>query len=127
MRRFITLIVCSVFPLVAQTDRATLTGVVTDPSRSVVAAAKITLHTTATGIDYSALSNSAGVYTLTGLPVGQYTASITAPGFETMQVQAFPLEVGETRTLNITLRLGSVNTNVTVVEATPDLDLVTAE
>src|SRR5260370_2656294 len=86
------------FPLVAQTDRANLTGVITDPSRSVVPNAKISLHATATGIEYSALTNSAGVYTFSGLRIGQYTASVAVAGFETLQIQSFTLELGETRT-----------------------------
>ena len=54
MRRLILTItlLASVFPLVAQTDRATLTGVITDPSRSVVPNAKVSLHAIATGIEY---------------------------------------------------------------------------
>lgn len=114
-------------PSVAQVDRATLTGTVLDPSRSVVPGAKVSLQAVATGIGYAALTNSAGVYTFTGLPVGQYTASVFASGFETLQIQSFTLEVGETRTLNPTLRLGSVSANVTVVDATPDLNLASAE
>lgn len=129
MRRPIPLIVllASLFPLAAQTDRATLTGVITDPSRSVVPNAKVSLRSASTALDYVALANSAGVYTLSGLPVGQYTASIAAAGFETLQVQSFSLEVGETRTLNIALRVSSVSSNVTVVDATPDLNLTSAE
>ena len=129
MRRLILLIVLlvSLFSLTAQTDRATLTGVVMDPSRSVVAGAKVSLKAAATGIDYAAVANSAGVYTFSGLPVGQYTASIAAAGFETLQIQSFTLEVGETRTLNAALRVGSVSSNVTVVDATPDLNVASAE
>lgn len=129
MRRLIltiTLLV-SVFPLVAQTDRATLTGVITDPSRSIIPNAKISLHATATGIEYSALTNSSGVYTFSGLRVGQYTASVVVAGFETLQIQGFTLEVGETRTLNLTLRLSGVSSNVTVVDAAPDLNLASSE
>ncbi|MEI9971009.1 MAG: hypothetical protein WDO73_02590 [Ignavibacteriota bacterium] len=47
--------------------------------------------------------------------------------FETLQIQNFSLDVGETRTLNPTLRLGSVSANVTVEDATPDLNLANAE
>jgi hypothetical protein len=108
-------------------DRAVLTGVVMDPSKSVIPGAKVTVHAAATGIEYPATANSAGVYTLTGLPVGEYTASVSAKGFETLQVQSFSLEVGETRTLNPTLRLGAVTSNVTVVDAAPDLNLTNAE
>ena len=126
MRTLIPLLVCSL-PLFSQIDRATLTGIVQDPSRSIVPSAKVTLHAEATGLDYAALTNSAGVYTFSGVPVGQYTASIVAPGFEPLQIQRFALEVGGTRTLNATLRVGAVSSNVTVVEAAPDLELTTAE
>ena len=52
MHRFILAIIlsASVFPLAAQTDRATLTGVVT--SRSVVPGANVNLKAAATGIEY---------------------------------------------------------------------------
>src|SRR5215472_3299727 len=126
MRRLILLLVCS-FPLLSQIDRATLTGVVQDPSRSIVPGAKVTLHAEATGLNYGTVTNSAGVYTFSGVPVGQYTVSIVASGFEALQIQRFALEVGETRTLNVTLRVGTVSSNVTVVEAAPDLELTTAE
>jgi hypothetical protein len=127
MRRFIPLIVFAIFPLLAQTDRATLAGVILDQSRSVVPNAKITLHAEATGLNYAGVTNAAGVYNFSGLPLGQYTASIVAPGFEPLQIQTFSLEVGEKRTLNATLRVGSVSSNVTVVEAAPDLELTTSE
>ena len=117
----------SVFPLAAQTDRASLTGVVMDQSRSVVPGARINLQAAATGIEYVALTNSAGVYTFSGLLVGQYTASISASGLETLQVHSFTLEVGETRTLNATLRVGNVSSSVTVVDAAPDLNLTSSE
>jgi hypothetical protein len=59
--------------------------------------------------------------------VGQYTAAITAVGFEPLQIQSFALEVGETRTRNATMRVGAVSSNVTVMEASPDLELTTSE
>src|SRR5215472_4040666 len=126
MRRLILLLACA-FLLFAQIDRATLTGVVQDPSRSIVPSAKVSLHAEATGLNYGTVTNSAGVYTFSGVPVGQYTVSIVASGFEALQIQRFALEVGETRTLNATLRVGTVSSNVTVVEAAPDLELTTAE
>jgi hypothetical protein len=108
-------------------DRATLTGTVTDPSRSVIPGARITARSGATGLEYVAQANSAGVFTFTGLPVGQYSATVSATGFDTLQIQSFTLEVGETRTMNPTLRLGSVSSNITVVDAAPDLNLASAE
>jgi len=111
----------------AQTDRATVTGVVTDPSQGVVPGANVTLHSKATGNDLSAVTNGAGVYTFSALPVGQYDISISAAGFQNLHVETFTLEVGETRTLNAGLRVGAVSTDVTVVGAAPDLNLTSAE
>jgi len=129
MHRLNLLVVLSLaaVPLAAQMDRAILTGIVMDPSRSVIPGAKVTARAVATGIDYTATANSAGAYTLTGLPVGEYATSVSANGFETLQIQNFTLDVGETRTLNPTLRVGSVSSNVTVEAATPDLNLANAE
>ncbi len=106
MRRLIPLILLSIFlfPLAAQTDRASLTGVVMDSSRSVVPGARIVLQSVATGIGYVGSANSAGVYTFSGLPVGQYTASFAAPSFETLQIQTFTLEVGEAHSADGHLR-----------------------
>ena len=126
-RNLLFVLSLAALPLAAQMDRAVLTGTVIDSSRSLIPGAKVTVHAVATGIDYSATSNSAGVYTLTGLPVGQYTASVSAVGFETLQIQAFVLEVGETRTLNPALQVGSVGSTVTVEAAAPDLNLANAE
>ncbi len=129
MRRLLLLILllASVLPLAAQTDRAALTGVVMDSSRSVVPGAKVTLKATATGIESVVLTNGAGVYTFSALPVGQYTVAITAKGFQNQEVQSFTLQVGETRTLNATLLVGGGHSEVTVVAATPDINLTTSE
>ena len=88
-RNLVLVLMLAALPLAAQMDRAVLTGTVIDTSKSLIPGAKVTVHAVATGIDYAATSNSAGVYTLTGLPVGQYTASVSAVGFETLQIQAF--------------------------------------
>lgn len=125
--KMLAVLTLATLPLAAQMDRAVLTGIVMDPSKSFIPNAKVAAHAIANGIDYTATSNSAGVYTLTGLPVGQYKASVSASGFETLEIEAFGLEVGETRTLNPTLRMGTVSSNVTVEAATPDLNLANAE
>src|SRR5215469_18774104 len=120
MRRLVLLIVilASGFLAFGQTDRATVTGVVMDPSQSAIPGAKVTLHAIATGSERSSLTNGAGVYTFSALPVGQYEISITAKGFQDLRIQDFTLEVGETRTLNASVRMAAVSTDVTVVGAT---------
>lgn len=107
-------------PAIAQTDRATLTGVVTDPSQKVVARARIGIVAIETGIEHIGITSAAGVYTITSLPIGDCTAIVSAPGFEALKFERFALQVGQTRTLNATLAVRGVRTEVTVVEAAPD-------
>jgi hypothetical protein len=113
--------------ILAQNDRATLTGTITDPSHKVIAGAKVSIIATATGIEHSSITNGAGLYTITSLPVGEYTASILAPGFETVKYAKFSLDVGQTRTLNAVMPLQSVASEVSVTETTTALDQSSAQ
>ncbi|MGO9012882.1 MAG: carboxypeptidase-like regulatory domain-containing protein [Bryobacteraceae bacterium] len=116
-----------VFPLAAQTDRATLTGTVMDPSQRVIPGAKVAVHAVATGSEHTTVTNGAGAYTISALAVGQYTASIEAPGFTALSVEPFSLEVGQTRTLNATMSIRPVHEQANVVAAAPALDQSSAE
>jgi hypothetical protein len=127
MRRFLLILAIAVCQLFAQTDRATLTGTVTDPAESAVAAARITITSVATGLAYNAASNSAGVFVVGSLPVGQYTASIEAKGFQTLEFKPLTLRVGETRVLNAALPVATVGTTVQVTAAAEDLNRTSAE
>ena len=100
---------CSL-PLRGQTDRATLSGTVSDNSDSLIASARIKVRSVATGLEYDAATNSAGVYIVNSLPVGQYTATIVANGFGKLEFEPFSLQVGERRVLNAKLSVSSVNT-----------------
>lgn len=127
MRRALSFSIVLAGVLTAQTDRATLTGTVTDPSHSNIQNARIILKAIATGVERSINTNSAGAYSFTSLSVGQYTASISSPGFQMLQFEPFMLEVGETRTLNAEMRLSKVGETVEVTAAAVDLNQSSAE
>jgi hypothetical protein len=127
MHRAILLAAGLVLSLAAQTDRATLTGTVLDPSQKVAPGAKVTVHAVETGLVVVTIANSAGAYTISALPVGQYTATIAMPGFTTVNVEPFSLEVGQTRTLNATLSISAVVAKTTVEASAAGLDASSAE
>ena len=127
MHRIILLLLLCLFPLAAQTDRATLTGTIKDPHQGLVGAAQIAVKSAATGVEYHVISNSAGVYVVSSLPVGEYTASVACPGFQVIEFKFFTLQVGETRTLNATLSLAMVGTTVQVNASAEDFDRTSAE
>src|SRR5689334_18731868 len=72
-----------VTPARAQGAGATLSGTVTDRSGAVIPKAEISAKNTATGVVRSSETNSAGFYTVPGLPPGNYSVSVTAEGFST--------------------------------------------
>src|SRR5271170_5473494 len=122
MRRGLLLLAILARQASAQTDRATLTGVVTDPSEASLGAARVTIKSVATGSAYSLLTNSSGTFVVGSLPVGQYTAAISATGFQTLQFEQFTLRVGETRVLNASLPVQTAGTTVQVTSAAQDLN-----
>jgi hypothetical protein len=54
----------------AQSDRATITGTVSDPAGAVVANAPIQARNIETGVVYPAATSTTGNYTIAQLPVG---------------------------------------------------------
>ena len=100
--------------VMAQVDRASVTGTLLDPSGSVVLDAKVTIHYPDTGLERLALSNSSGAFLLTGLPVGHAVIEVEKTGFRTMRMET-DLNVGETKTLRFALEIASIDIGVDVV------------
>jgi hypothetical protein len=98
----------------SETGRAALEGLISDATGRVIPAAKITAHETGTGLVRQAETNAAGEFRIGALPVGEYRVEISAPGFATGVIDNLSLSVGDTKTLNITLQVASINTQVTV-------------
>jgi hypothetical protein len=120
MKKLFILFLLSVVPLMAQTDRATMTGTVLDPSGRRVAGADLVIVSDATGLKRLAKTNAAGVYTVTSLVTGTYKVSVEAPGFADFIVEGLTLDVGQTRTLDANLVVAGATTQV---EVTPDSGL----
>jgi len=106
----------------AQTVTGSITGTITDPAGAVIPGAQIVAHNVATGVDSRTTSNSTGFYRIEFLPIGGYTVSVQADGFNTASIPAFQLEVLQTASFNIKLTVGSSTTTVDVSAATPILD-----
>src|SRR6266699_6071430 len=97
--RSLTLVVGLVllnFAALAQSDRGTITGTVSDPAGAVVADAPIQAKNVETGAVYDAASTATGNYTLTQLPTGTYELSVSVPGFKKFIRQNVVLPVAQT-------------------------------
>lgn len=129
MRRFIVAIIailCLAAYATCQQTRATLTGLVTDPSGAVVPNATIKVVNSATGATTVVKSNSRGSYTAPFLQPGVYTISVQMAGFKSYRHTGVELQVEATVTENIVLQIGNVNQSVVVTAATPMINTANA-
>src|SRR5580698_8300186 len=98
----------------AQYTTARLNGTVMDNSSLAVAGASVTVEQVTTGYAQSVKTGSAGDYLFPSLPVGSYRLTVEMSGFTTYIQNGITLTVGQAATQNVTLRVGSVNQQVTV-------------
>ena len=89
----------------AQVDRATLTGVVKDPSDAVLRGAKVTVTSLATGVSTTVTTSNEGVYLVLNLPSGEYLVQAEATGFQRYE-QTVSLELGARSRLDMSLAVG---------------------
>jgi hypothetical protein len=101
-------------PALAQVDRATLGGTVTDPTGAVVPNAQVELVSQETGLRRQVQTSESGTYTVSQVPIGRYTVTVVQQGFVTAVVKDVQLGVGDTRTLDVQLQVSGVETQVTV-------------
>jgi hypothetical protein len=128
MRSGLYLLIAAVaFPLAAQVDRATLNGTVTDDSGAIVPRATIAITGAATGFHRETLAGLTGGYSLPGLPIGTYQVTISHPGFETIELPALTLSVGEVRTFDARLKIGGLTTKVEVQGTAVEVNRTSAE
>ncbi|MGA2430740.1 MAG: TonB-dependent receptor, partial [Candidatus Acidiferrum sp.] len=94
-----------------------VTGTVTDPSKSAVANAKVTIENTATSLKQGATTDSDGTFHFEYVPPGDYALTITADGFNTWR-ESIVVTVGQSTTANAALKVGSSASTVTVSSET---------
>ncbi len=97
-------------------------GVVSDQSGSVVPAAVVVATHSATGVKSTRVTTSAGVYSISPLPVGAYNIAITAAGFQTTVRQNIHVDALTVVTVDVALQVGETATQVTVTDVAPTLN-----
>src|SRR5277367_3011425 len=82
----LTLAVSLPFHALAQTFRGGINGTVTDQSGAVVPGATINAVETGTNVSHKSISSSGGEFSFQDMPLGNYSITIAASGFETTKV-----------------------------------------
>ena len=100
---------------VAQTITGSVRGTVTDPSGAVVAGATVTVTNTGTSVTTQTITDKSGLYNVEFLVLGNYTVTVTAPGFESASVGPFVVQIDQIVTADAKLQVGKTSTTVKVV------------
>lgn len=98
----------------AQSTFATLSGVVLDEQRAVLAGASVTVTSLDTGGGRSASSDGNGTFRFAGLVPGRYELRLKRDGFASATPVPITLTVGEEAWIETVLRLASLKQSVTV-------------
>src|ERR1700740_2728036 len=98
----------------AATNLAQLNGTIVDASGGVFSKANFTLLEVDTNRIYSTTTSESGNYVIPNLPPGQYQLKIAFTGFAPYTQTGIELRVGQTATINVTLKVQSSGESVVV-------------
>jgi hypothetical protein len=103
------------------TASATIQGTVTDHSGAVVVGARVVAKNKATDLLRTTSTSDTGYYQFEFLPVGTYTVTVTKNGFASF-AQTMETLIGQTATVNVELKTGSVAETIEVTSEAPLVD-----
>jgi hypothetical protein len=118
----------SVFPANAQTVTGVISGITVDSTDSVIAGAKATLTSTATGDTRIVTTSESGAFVFSAVPPGRYSLTVEQSGFK--RVEKTNLNLTASERLNagrIVLEIGSVNESIEVVAAATPVQTTSQE
>lgn len=106
---------------------AQLNGTVLDTSGQSIVKAAISLRQLDTNQTYIAATNVTGFYVVPNLPPGRYDLTVQAGGFAKFTQTGLVLTVGQTATVNITLKVAAAGEVVTVTGEAPPVEPTRSE
>lgn len=98
---------------------ASIAGTVRDSSGSVLPGVTVTATQTDTDLARTVVSDEAGRYTISSLPVGPYRLEFMLQGFRTYAQTGLVLQVNASPTINATLSIGNLEETVLVHGESP--------
>jgi hypothetical protein len=105
----------------AQAVKGTLLGTVSDAQGGAIQGATVTITETGTNIGRTAETNASGHYVFSNLKDGVYRVVVEMPGFRKVQRAGVVVDVNTTIRADVTLQVGQLTEEATVVAETPPL------
>ena len=125
-RAFVFLIFILVSVLRAQSTNADLAGRITDPSKALIAGAKVVVVSAETGVRYETETTISGEYHLGNLRPGTYRIEIEKVGFKKLVQSDLVLHAQDSLAIDFHMTLGDASQTVTVESKTPRVNTESA-
>ena len=123
----VSLVLSFAISTMAQNDRASITGRVTDPSGANVVGVSVKVTNVNTGATFDATTNDDGRFVVPSvLQVGIYRVEASKPGFKTAVSDNIELRIADVREVNLALQVGATTEQVTVTSEVPLLNTETS-
>src|SRR5258708_14724187 len=103
----------------AQSDRGSVSGLVTDPTGAGINGAKVTITNAAMGTQSSTVTTGEGDYTIPQVSAGVYSVTVVAPGFSNLVHNGATVSVGETARVDLKLSVGQATPPIPVPRDAP--------
>ncbi len=111
----------------SQAITGSIGGTILDSQGAAVTKAEVTAMNPATGFTRITTSNDTGDYSLQLLPPGNYDLRVKAAGFSTVEQKGIILQVGQSLTVNQTLKPGGATVLVEVTSAPPQIEISSSQ
>jgi len=117
------LVACSsIISAAAYAQNVSVTGTVTDETKSVLPGVSVTATDIDTGRQFAGVTDTKGEYRLLNVPAGSYKIQAELSGFSTVVLAKVELLVGQNATIPFTLKIAQVSETLTVLGESPLVD-----
>ena len=127
LRFFALLLTLTAGMVLAQSERGSINGTVTDPSGAAVSGAEVTVVNVATNQTAKITASAAGEYAVPNLLPGVYRVEATAAGFKRLVQQNVVVAASSSVRLDLALQLGQVSEQVEVTSSAAVIQTDTAK
>jgi hypothetical protein len=122
---FLLTVLCTT--VLGQSNKADIVGTVRDTSGGVVSGATVTITKVDTGAERTVTSGDEGEYSAPLLEIGTYKVSVSKQGFQTVNRENIILQTNDRLRVDVELKPGEVNAQVTITAAAPLVETDTSD
>ncbi len=124
----VALMICSVGVFAqSQATTGTIQGTIVDPNGAVVSGATVNVKNVETGFERTVTTNADGFFTAPLLPLGRYRVTTDASGFSKSVLENVDVNIGQTLSVRIDMKIGSATVTVDVSAEADAVDTARTE